>query len=509
MKKPKTKRILYSLALFSLSLSFFSTSCFPKRYYPDIYEEPLDALDTAASDALDSEPFVPGDWPNVQWWTSLDDCQLNTLMEKALQSNPDIKTAQARLRLAFHAAGAAGSPLWPAIGLESDITRFRISKTGPISGFSNILGGPNLITTPNAQNLPAPIGPPGFTFTQEEINLNANYQIDLWQKNLNNFKAAVGEVLATQADAAFSTVLISTNVAKAYFSLQVMYAREKVALKRIENRKNYLKLIEKRLKSDLATQLTVKTAQSYVIGGDEALKEVRLGIETFKNQLLALITGTFTEVVDPIEIEVANLPQFEIPLDLPLNLLSHRPDVTAAAWRVEEAAKLIKVAKAAYYPNFNIVALFGYQTLHPNVLFKWRSIYGQAGPAVNLPIFEGGLLYANLGEANENYNIAVEQYNKAIITSVQNVLDNLAGLKYTAGEVDDFKRIYTLSEENLKLTKDRYKHQIDSYINVLDAELDAIDKEDQQLRTTGDYYIKYANLINALGGGYQDCCPKD
>lgn len=496
---PKLK--IFNLSIL-LSVVLLLTGCL-KRHYPDVYELPESALQEATDPALTEAPFVPGNWPHANWWLMFNDSQLNSLMEQALSDNPNIQIAMARIRLANYIAQAAGSPLWPNFGLEADSIRYRISKTSAIGDIAAVLNSTNPV---NPLPLQTPIGFPGFTFTQTEININGQYQVDFWQQNLNSFKAAVGELLATEADAAFSTVRIGISVAQAYFALQVFYAREEIAERRIRNRADYLKLVEKRLQNGISNQLLVKSAQSNVISAEENLKEIQLQIEIYKNQLHALVAGDFLEPTNSICIDKRELVLFPLPTNLHLDLIAHRPDVTAAAWRVEEAAKRIKVARAGFYPNFNILGLFGYQTIHPKELFKWRSIYGQAGPAINLPIFEGGLLQAQLGQSYENYYIAVEQYNQAIMTSVQNVLDSLAGLKYVFGELQDNARIADLSQENLQLTQGRFKHHIDSYLNVLDAELDAINKEDLRLISLGSYYLQFTNLINALGGGYDTGC---
>lgn len=121
-------------------------------------------------------------------------------MEQALSDNPNIQIAMARIRLANYIAQAAGSPLWPNFGLEADSIRYRISKTSAIGDIAAVLNSTNPV---NPLPLQTPIGFPGFTFTQTEININGQYQVDFWQQNLNSFKAAVGELLATEADAAF------------------------------------------------------------------------------------------------------------------------------------------------------------------------------------------------------------------------------------------------------------------------------------------------------------------
>ncbi len=487
-----------SSLLFYLIIVLCTVSSCVKRYYPEVYELPETALGDALYRSGSDAPFLPGEWPQTNWWLMFNDCQLNALMYKALSDNPNIKIAQARIRLANFAAQSAGSPLWPSFGLNGDDIRYRISKTGAIADFASVANSLNPVNPLPTQ----PLGFPGFTFTLTELNINGQYQFDFWQQNLNSFKAAVGEVLATEADAAFSTVMLSISVAQAYFNLQIAYARQEVAQIRIDNRSEYLKLTEKRVKSGLDNQLALKAAQSSLISAEELLKEIQYAIEIYKNQLHALITGNFLEPLDYIPIYRNELIPFPLPTNLPLNLPAHITDVTARAWRVESQAKNIKVARADFYPNFNIIGLFGYQTIHPKELFKWRSIYGQAGPAFSLPLFQGGQLEANLGTAYENYYIAVEEYNQTILDAVKNVLDSMAGLKYAFKELQDYKRILELSEETLSLTQNRFNRHIDPYQRVLDAGLDTITKKEQNLIALNNYYIQLTNLINALGGGY-------
>lgn len=498
MKKYKIPSLISTLAFLSLITINF-TSCLKQRQ-PNIYEFPTRALEESLLSTINEGPFTPGEWPQAHWWLMFGDNQLNMLISKALSDNPGIKIAQARVKIANYAARAAGSALWPTLELETDIARSRTSKTGTIASIASSSPPASTFTTPPA----SPTRSGGFIFTQTEINLDAHYQLDIWQQNLNSFKAAVGEILASKADAAFSSVILSTSIAQTYFRLQVSYAQKILALKKLHNRAEYLQLVEKRVKNDIDNQCVLKKAQTYHLEAQLLLKQVQLKIKAYKNQLQALIAGDFCEPIEAIAVENQDLFLFSLPTNLPFNLLAHRPDVTASVWRVEEAAKKIKVARAAYYPSFNIMGLFGYQTLHPHDLFKWRSIYGQASPAINLPIFEGGLLQANLGTAHEEYYIAIEQYNQSILTAVQAVLDSIAELKYAFEEMQDSVQITKLSEENSLLIKEKFKHYLASYLDVLDAEFDKTSQENKKLVALENYYIRFTSLISALGGGYDN-----
>src|SRR5262249_3787425 len=127
--------------------------------------------------------------------------------------------------------------------------------------------------------------------------------------------------------------------------------------------------------------------------------------------------------------EANALAAVELPSNVPAALLGRRPDIVAQRWRVEAAGKNIDVAKAQFYPDVSLLAFVGFQSIGlPGFLSAASRTLG-VGPAVTLPIFDGGRLRGNLAGSNADYDIAVEQYNQALVDGLRDVVDQLTSFR--------------------------------------------------------------------------------
>jgi NodT family efflux transporter outer membrane factor (OMF) lipoprotein len=142
-----------------------------------------------------------------------------------------------------------------------------------------------------------------------------------------------------------------------------------------------------------------------------------------------------------------------LPGSLPAELLGHRPDIVAQRWRVESAAAEIKVAKAQFYPNINLAAFAGVSGLDITRLLNGNSLTAGLGPAVSLPVFNGGILRGNLRVQAASYDIAVESYNATVIGALQEAADRVVSfrslqkqLERTDDALESALRAYALAE---------------------------------------------------------------
>lgn len=466
-----------------LALVALGTSCAPKAPATSFY-----ALPTEALLALGQEGVLAGGlWPEVSWWTKFNDDQLNSLINKALDDNPDVHIALARIRQASYEAKRAKSPLFPSVNFDANVTWYRTSKTGALASSE---------TTP----LPGTLAPPGLIFSQTELNINATYQLDLWQETLNRLRAADHRVLAAHAEAFVASLMISSLLAETYFHLQTSYHKEALAHERIANRKELFALREQRFAIGLDDQIRVWQAQEEVTTAQETLARVQQDIAMLRHQISALVAGAFDETIVPTSL--LTLPEPELPETLPLDLVARRADVMAALWHTEEKAYLVKAAKAAFYPNVNLLGLFGYQSLELSSLFEWQSSYAHGGPALHLPLFEGGLLQANAGLAQEAYFVAVETYNKTLLEAIRSVLSHYAGLTYTSQSLEDFRVVHRLSLDQCTLVQMQAEHDLADRLQVLQAQLDTLDRQVSVAEAVDSYLQQYIDFIGALGGGY-------
>ncbi len=192
---------------------------------------------------------------------------------------------------------------------------------------------------------------------------------------------------------------------------------------------------------------------------------------------------------------------FGLPANVAADLVGRRPDVAAARWRAEAAAKRIGVAKARFYPNVNLVALAGFQSLGLSKLFASGSDMLQAGPAVTLPIFEGGALRANLRGARAEYDEAVAVYDGSVAQAFQQVADVAASERALTTRLDQARQALADNQDAFQTASLRYRGGLSTYQSVLLAE----DAMLQSRRTVADLQARAFSLnvalVKALGGG--------
>jgi outer membrane protein TolC len=216
-----------------------------------------------------------------------------------------------------------------------------------------------------------------------------------------------------------------------------------------------------------------------------------------RNQLNALVADDFMEEID---IHPIDLPLVPVPQDIRLNLLSHRPDVTAQLWRIQRVSKQIAVAEKSFYPNINFAGYMGYSTILFSKWFKNESIYDQYGPAWNLPLFDAGKRYFDLREQEAQYTLAVEQYNELMTQAVQEVLEALETLQVIVQRLKESASDEESAQSVLTINMERVKHNLGTQIDVINSRINLDNARELTLQLKAMYLDQLLNLIKALGG---------
>lgn len=450
---------------------------------------------------LASQDFVQAEYLPENWWTLFCDDQLDNLIQTAFTHNPTLQIAQANIELAAADAATVRSTLFPSLTWGGDISRQKFSETGIIPF------GQNSQSTPGGSGLPATGGQAGIPvyFTQYETELILNYDFDLWGKNRSTLAAAAGEVQAAIADCVFSHLALGISVAQVYYKLQTNYQRVLLAEAAVKNKEAYLRLTERQIKGNINTALSLQLAEFNLALARRELLQIQGNIAVDEYRLKTLLAGDFTECIQPVTLSNDKLPLIPVPCDLPLTLISRRPDITSQLWLIDSAGHLINAAKASFYPNVNLTAFAGFQTLHLKKLFEGRSGFYNIDPAFTLPIFDGGRLVANLWASEINYDLAIYEYNHMVLNAAGEVLEALAVLRNTHQQLEQYTQSAAYQAELYKLTTLRVQHHIDSDLTQLDSEIVYINAQDQKTIALGNTLQASLSLIRALGGGYEIC----
>ncbi|MDR3511167.1 MAG: efflux transporter outer membrane subunit [Caulobacteraceae bacterium] len=424
------------------------------------------------------------DWPADGWWRAYGDAQLGQLIETALAGAPDMATAKARLAKAMATADTARADLMPSLSASGFVGQSEESL--------NSLGFP-----PQFQQY-LPKGYKGYG----QGALNFSYEIDFWGKNRSAVAAATSDARAVAADAAEARLTLSTAVAASYADLARLYAERDVTERSVASRQETLDLASRRVTNGLDTQAELKQAAAGVPAARADLAAIDEQIALTRNQLAALIGQGPDAGLAIGRPPAAALKPFGLPDRLAADLIGRRPDLVAARWRAEAASKRIGVAKAAFYPNINLTALAGYESLGLSKLFTTNSEYGQYGAAISLPIFQGGRLAANLHGARADYDEAVASYDATLIQALREVADAAASERALDERLTQSREALADDEAAYKVARLRYEGGLANYQSVLLAEDAVLAARRNVVDLEARAFTLDIQLIKALGGGF-------
>jgi NodT family efflux transporter outer membrane factor (OMF) lipoprotein len=416
--------------------------------------------------------------PAAQWWRDFGDEQLNQLVDIALQGNPNLKIAQARLARAQAVTEVAEAARLPQVNGSFDATRQRYSENGLY---------------------PPPLA--GAIRNSGTLQLAASWELDFFGKNQAALDAALGSAKAAQADAEAARVLLASNVVRTYFQLARANDQLAVAQRTLAQRGESLGLVRDRVRAGLDTQLELHQSEG-------ALPEARQQIEALQEQAqlarhaLAALTGQGNRDVARTQPSLGALKAIALPAELPADLLGQRADIAAARWRVEAAGYDVKNAKAQFYPNVNLLAFAGVSSIGLGRLIEAGSAQWGVGPAIRLPIFEGGKLRANLRGKAADLDAAVESYNAAVLDAVHDAADQMASAQSIARQQAEQRQAQTSAESAYQIALQRYKAGLGTYLNVLTAENSVLAQRRLAVELAGRALETQVALVRAFGGGY-------
>lgn len=420
-------------------------------------------------------------WPNDRWWEKYNDPQLNQLIEEGLADAPDLKAAQARLRRSEAQSQAVGSILYPQLGVNA--TAF-----GQEASTNYIV--------------PAPYTPQGW-YSYGQATLNFNWEIDFWGKNRAALAAAVSESQVRSAEVAQARLILTTSIARSYADLARLIADRATAEKALDIRNKTWVLFAERQKQGLENMGAVSQAEGKKSLAENDVVQIDVRIAETRNRIAALVGAgpdRGQQIKPPNNLIQAN---YALPPELGINLVGRRPDIVATRWQAEASQSRIEQRKAAFYPNVNVIAFIGAQSLGINKLVESGSYMSNAGPAIYLPLFLGGKLRADLKVARADYDENVANYEKTLIQALNEVADVAAGLKQLQKQVRLADQSVAAQGRGLTVAANRYKGGLANYLDVLVAEDELLTSWRVQTDVRTRAFILDVALTKALGGGYQ------
>lgn len=170
----------------------------------------------------------------------------------------------------------------------------------------------------------------------------------------------------------------------------------------------------------------------------------------------------------------------------------------------------VGAAKADFYPNINLSALGGVDSIFFDKLFSEGSLASSIMPALHLPIFTAGRIKAHLEEKRAALEEEIMMYNHLVLQAAQEVADTVVKMKASVQHLSLQSEIVRNREQSLALASESFRHAIKNSLDVLDARLELLQQEWLQVDAQRKHYLAAVKLMRAIGGGYQaDCAPLD
>jgi NodT family efflux transporter outer membrane factor (OMF) lipoprotein len=419
--------------------------------------------------------------PRGKWWELYGDAKLNELEEQVDPSNQTLKITEANFRQARTAIRFNRAAEAPTIGTSPSISAVRASANQPYfpSGLANNGSG-------------------DFT-----LPFDLSYEIDLWGRIRRTVTAAREEAQASAADLETARLSLHAELAFDYFEVRSADAQEDLLIDTVDAYSRALQLTKDRFLGGAAPKSDVAQAQTQLDAARVLATDITVQRAQYEHALAILIgkpPAAFSLPPVPLNIQPPQLPS--APVVLSAQLLERRPDIAAAERRMAAANEQIGIAQAAYYPTLNLAASVGLEGSSLLNWFNWPSRFWAVGPGLSETLFDAGRRRATTESARAGYDGSVANYRQSVLTSFQQVEDNLTVLRVLSTESVQQHEATASAEESLRLFQNRYAGGVDTYLQVVTSQTTALANERNDIDLMRRRLEANVLLIKATGGGW-------
>lgn len=444
------------------------------------------------------------------WWRSFDDPTLDRLVEAALEANLDVREAFARLRELRHRYRIARAPLFPAVDARGDVTR---SSSPGNTGFGGSLGegdgeGESGEGEPGDGEAP-PDSVPGFRFpdrfefTTWSASLGFAYELDFWGRLRNESSAAAHEFVASRADLETVRLGVIASTISTYLETVALRRELRLAEQNVDLLRERVELTDERYRRGLVGSFELYAIRQEYRTAEAGLPGLRIGLEDARGRL-AVILGRYAGSLGDL-LPAGSEPAVDlspIPGGLPVTLLEARPDVIAAAERLEAARRRVGARRAERLPTISLNGSVGFQASDPEELFRADQWFLNLVGGLVAPLFQGGRLRANVGVAEARYEQLAVAYARTVLEAFREVRTSLARFDYERERYGAVLAQVADARASLDLQLRRFRRGVGDYVSYLDARRNLTGAESALARAERGVGEARLAVHRALGGAW-------
>jgi NodT family efflux transporter outer membrane factor (OMF) lipoprotein len=414
------------------------------------------------------------------WWERFDDPLLDHFERQALAANQTLAAATARLAQARAIVGVASASLYPQLGVASRASRAAISANRPRTNYNS----------------------PNFSTIQNDYvaTLTVSYEVDLSGRVQRTIEGATASAEQSAADLENTRLLVTTDLAAAYFALRQIDTEIDVLQRSIALQRRALELATARHDLGAASGLDVAQQQALLDSTLTQVDVLRRARGQFEHAI-ATLTGTPAPAFNIVPAALRIRPP-AIPIGVPSDVLQRRPDVAAAERAMAVANAQIGVATAAFYPSINLGGFYGGESVSLSSLFNAPSLIWSIGVSLLQPIFDGGRIRANVDFTKAGYDVTVANYRRIVLIAMQEAEDGITGLAALDRATTQAQVAIESTKKVLELANARYEGGVSSYLDVITAQQGLLNNERLAAQLQGQQLVTSVFLIKALGGDW-------
>ena len=436
----------------------------------------------ATTQAILPKPGAPID---VAWWTGYGDPTLTSLIERGMLANFDVQGAAARLRQARAAVSAQSASLWPQLNASSEYRRSDSSGAFSNTSSSSARGS-------GASDL-------------FQAGFDAVWELDIFGGTRRNVEAAEAGETAAVEDTRSVLISVQAEIASSYLRVRGIQKELNVAKANLEIQQSSARISNERYSAGFASKLDVATADAEVASTAAQIPVLESALQQEFFALAVLLglepAALIVELEQPAPIP---LPNGEIPIGLPSEILKRRPDIRRAEAQLHLATARIGVATADLYPKFSLSAFFGIEGETVGSLSDWKRGTWSMGSSALMPLFDAGRIRASIAVENAAQEEALAQYQQTVLTALKEVESALVSLSAEQRRFDSLQTAVTANRSALTIAKQLYSSGLTEFITVLTAERSLFASESALAQSERAIGLSAVALFKSLGGGWRE-----
>jgi outer membrane protein, multidrug efflux system len=431
-----------------------------------------------------SEPWresAPKDGvPKGEWWSAFHDDELSALEKQALDANQTIKLSAAHLEQARASAALQVATQFPTLSTAPSTERQRLSGNRPAN--SNFQ-----LVSPVSQ-------------TNNILPFSVAYEVDLFGRRRRSIEAAQASYQASAADLENVRLVITAELAGDYFTVRQLDTEIGILNRTVETLQKGLQLVDSRHKGGVASGLDVAQEETLL----NTTRTQAILLQQQRKQFEDAIAVLIGKPAPDFHLSPEELKAVPLALDagLPSDLLERRPDVAEGERQMAVANAQIGIARAAYYPSLNLFGNGGWQAADIAKLMNVQSTFWAVGANVAETIFSGGSRRAQVQFAKAGYDASVAAYRDSVLNAFREVQDDVTGLSVLDQANQSQQQAVDAARRTLDIASSRYTGGLVSYLDVVSAQQNLLNNEQELAVIHGQQLVTNVLLIKALGGGW-------